>query len=128
MSLKILLILAAIYGFLIGLPFLLIPEAMTAMNGQAAPANVLIIYRFFGVANIGLGVIAWLVRNAEASKTRDAVTMGFFIFFALHALTSMYTQFTEPVPANSWIFAIVQGLFAAGFLILGRANKSTDMS
>jgi hypothetical protein len=119
-------IVAAVYGFLIGLGSFLAPQQMANLGGVAASSAVLMSLRFLGVANIGLGLIAWLVRNAEASSTRDGVAMGFFVFFALHALTSLYGQFTDTSTSMHWVMATLQALIAAGFFIAGRAGMSTN--
>ena len=84
--------------------------------------------RFTGVEMIGLGLIAWLVRNADASKARDGVTLGFTIYFALHALTSLYGQFTDTGTSLHWVMAAIQALIAIGFFISGRASMSTNAS
>lgn len=84
--------------------------------------------RFTGVEMLGLGLIAWLVRNADASKARDGVTLGFTIYFALHALTSLYGQITDKGTSLLWVAATIQALFAIGFFMAGRANMSTNAS
>jgi apolipoprotein N-acyltransferase len=45
--------------------------------------------RFFGVTLLGLASLAWLVRNADASKAREGIAIGFTAYFALHGLTSL---------------------------------------
>jgi len=89
---------------------------------------LLMTVRFMGVANIGLALIAWLVRNADASKARDGITLGFTIFFALHALTSLYGQFTDTSTSLHWVMATLQGLIAVGFFMAGKASMSTSAS
>lgn len=126
MKLSTMFIIAAVYGFIIGVPALLLPQSMAGSSGVPASPGAYMVIRFFGVANIGLGLIAWLVRNAEASKVRDAVSMGLFVFFALHALTSLYGQFTDPSTSFHWVFAVLQGLIAVGFFLVGKANMSTS--
>jgi hypothetical protein len=94
---------AAILLIVLGLVQLLMPAALITANGMGAslsPAFIMTV-RFAGAEFFGLGLIAWLVRNAEASKTRDAVALSFTIYFALHALTSLYGQLTSiPSPAG----------------------------
>jgi hypothetical protein len=119
---------AAVYGFIIGLAALLLPGPMATAGGIAASSGVLMGMRFMGVANIGLALIAWLVRNAEASKTRDSVTLAFTVFFALHALTSLYGQFTDPSTSGHWVMATLQGLIAVGFFMAGKAGMSKTAS
>jgi hypothetical protein len=127
MKLKLMFTIAALYAIVLGLFELIAPATASAGALTAAsPGMLFMIVRFWGVSYIGLGLIAWLVRNAEASKTRDGVAMGFFIFFALHALTSLYGHFTDASTTTHWIMAIVQGLIALGFFLAGRANMSTN--
>ena len=128
MKLSVMFVIAAVYGLLIGLPALVAPQMMVTMGGITPSSGVLMLARFIGVANIGLGLIAWLVRNAEASTTRDGVAMGFFVFFSLHALTSLYGQFTDTSTSMHWFMALLQALMAVGFFLAGRAGMSTRKS
>jgi len=80
--------------------------------------------RFTGLEMLGLGLIAWFVRNTEASKARDGVTLGLTLYFALHALTSLYGQFTDTSTTLHWVAATIQGLLAIGFFMAGRAAMS----
>jgi len=121
-------IVAAVYGFIVGLSAFLLPQQMAQSGGVATSSGVLMLVRFMGVANIGLGLIAWLVRKADASTTRDGVAMGFTVFFALHALTSLYGQFTDTSLTGHWVMATVQGLIAIGFFLAGRAGMSSKKS
>lgn len=122
MRLNVMFIIAAVYGFVIGLPAILAPEAMASIAGLQLPSGMLMGYRFLGVAELGLSIIAWLVRNAEASKTRDGVALGFTIYFALHSLTSWYGQVTDTSTSLHWLMASLQGLIAIGFFLAGRAR------
>ncbi len=125
MKLNVMFIIAAIYGIASGLFSLIAPAAASAGTlTEGMPGMLFMIVRFFGVAYIGLGLIAWLVRNAEPSKARDGVTLGLTVFFALHALTSLYGQFTDTSVPNHWVMATVQALIAVGFFVAGRASMS----
>ena len=128
MKLNVMFIIAAVYGFLFGLPLLLAPEAMASMTGVTLDPQMAMQMRYMGVAFLGLGIIAWLARNSDASKARDALSMGFFIFFVLSALTSLYAQFTPAAMPTDWVYVVIQALIAAGFWVAGRANMSTSKS
>lgn len=129
MKLNIMFTIAAIYGIALGLLDLVAPAAASAgMLTEGMPGMLFMIARFWGVAYIGLGLIAWLVRNAEASKARDGVALGLTVFFALHALTSLYGQFTDTSVSTHWIMAIVQALIAVGFFAAGKASMSQRAS
>jgi len=131
MKLNVMFTIAAVFAFLIGIPALLVPTTMIAATGLASTASdglsgVLMTARFVGVEAIGIGLVAWLVRNTDASKARDGVTLGLTIYFALHALTSLYGQFTDTSTSLHWVMATIQGLIAVGLFMAGKASMSTN--
>jgi hypothetical protein len=129
MKLNVMFTIAAVYGIALGLFELLAPAAASAgALTDSSPGMLFMIVRFWGVAYIGLGLIAWLVRNAEASKARGGVTLGLTVFFALHALTSLYGQFTDTSVSTHWVMATVQALIAVGFFVAGKASMSASTS
>ena len=131
MKLNVMFTIVAVFAFLIGIPALLFPTTMIDATGLASGATdglsgVLMTVRFVGVEAIGIGLIAWLVRNTDASKARDAVTLGLTIYFALHALTSLYGQFTDASTSLHWVMATIQALIAVGLFMAGKASMSTN--
>lgn len=125
MKLNVMFTIVAVYGIALGLFELLAPAAASAGTlTEGMPGMAFMMVRFWGVSYIGLGLIAWLVRNAEASQARDGVTLGLTIFFALHALTSLYGQFTDSSVSTHWVMATVQALIAVGLFVAGRASMS----
>ena len=97
MKLNVVFTIAALLLVILGLASLFAPAVMVEAAGIGASlsSGYLMTIRFGGVEMLGLGLIAWLVRNTDASKARDGVTLGFTIYFALHAFTSLYGQFTD---------------------------------
>ena len=126
MKLNVMFTIAAVFLIVLGLGGLFFAPQMAAMGGLPASSGALMMIRFVTVEELGLGIIAWLVRNADASKARDAVTLGFTIYFALHALTSLYGQFTDTSTTGHWVAATIQGLFAVGFFMAGKASMSAS--
>ena len=130
MKLNLVFTVAAILLVIIGLAQLFAPAAMLAATtmDESPSSGFLMTIRFVGVEMLGLGLIAWFVRNAEASKARDGVTLGFTIYFALHALTSLYGQFTDTSSSMHWVAAAIQALLAVGFFVAGKASMSKSSS
>ena len=127
-KLKVMLIVAAIYWILNGLLGLFAPLSMVGVARDAStPMFLVMTMRFWGVANLPLGLIAWMVRNADASKTRDAVVLGFTLFFAIQAPVSLYAHFVDPASPHL-IFAVLEALIAVGFFLAGRSSKLTSAS
>src|SRR5205823_2898226 len=84
MKLNLLLILAAIYLALIGLGYLLVPDALlfgTLAAGAAAP----LLANLRGVAStfFGIAVVNWLARNAEPSTARNAIIVANVVGFGI---------------------------------------------
>jgi hypothetical protein len=130
MKLNVVFTVAGLFMILVGLVQLFAPAAMVAGAGigeMPSPAYLMTV-RFAGVELLGLGVIAWLVRNADASKARDGVALGLTIYFALHALTSLYVQLTAVSTPFGWAVIVIQSLFAVGFFTAGNASMSTSLS
>ena len=128
LNLKVMLIIAAIYHIMNGLLGLLAPlEWMGITINASIPMYLVMTMRFWGVASLPLGLIAWLIRNAEASKTRDAVVLAMTFFFVLEAPVSLYGYFVDPGSPHL-AFAILEALIAVGFIIVGRSSMSKNAS
>ena len=84
------------------------------------------------VCMLSLGVIAWLVRNAEASKTRDSLVLGYTFLFALWAVVSLIGQFGQFSELSghkfSWVIASIQALIAVGFFMAGKSRMAKSAS
>ena len=130
MKLNVVFTVTAILMVILGLAQLFTPATMAAASQMdtSPSSGFLMTVRFVGVEMLGLGLIAWFVRNTEASKARDGVTLGFTIYFALHALTSLYGQFTDTSTTLHWVAATIQGLLAIGFFVAGRNAMSKSTS
>jgi hypothetical protein len=126
LNLKVMLIIAAIYHIGNGLLGLLLPPMGVTIDAST-PMFLVMTMKFWGVASLALGVIAWLVRNAEPSKTRDAVVLGMTFFFVLEAPVSAYGYFVDPGSPHL-AFALLEGLIAVGFIIVGRSSMSKNAS
>ncbi len=117
---------AAFFLTLIGILSLLAP-AFPALAETDANGNFGIMGG--GASTLSLGIIAWLVRNVEASKMRDSVVLGYTILFALLAVVSIYGSFLDMPTANiSWAPALIWALLAVGFFMAGKASMSKSAS
>ena len=126
MKLNVMFVIAAVVLILISLLSLLAPLAPAAFGVIDAAQYFSILVG--AVAWLSLGVIAWLVRNAEASKTRDSLVLGYTLLFGLWAVVSLVGQFGQfgalPSHSASWVIALIQALIAAGFFVAGRSSMS----
>ncbi|MDE3089384.1 MAG: hypothetical protein KGJ80_08360 [Chloroflexota bacterium] len=128
MKLSVMLIIAAIYWIINGLLGLLAPVSMFGVTTNAStPMFLVMTMKFWGVASLALGVIAWLVRNAEPSKTRDALVLGSIFYFALEAPVSLYGYTIDPASPHV-PFAVIEALIAVGLFLAYRSSRATNPS
>ena len=124
MNLKMLL---SVYGALIavsGAAFLVVPSTVMSLYGVSSP-DVLetALARIIGAANIGLGVMCWAARSAEASKGRDALILGLTVVNGLWAVVAVLAA----MDAGLWLLwghATVFALVAVLFIVAGRRAMS----
>ena len=110
MKLNVMFSIAAILLILVGIVSVFAPPAMFGTTDPTAAFEG----KLGGVSWLALGVMAWLVRNAEASRTRDSVVLGYTILFALLAVVSVYGTFLDmPTARISWGPALIWALLAA---------------
>ena len=106
MKLKVIFIIATIYMALIGIGHLVAPVALSAgvVPEDASPGLVAFL-RHYSALFIGIAVMDWMARNAEASGARDAIVLANMIAFGLAAVLD--------------VLAVVSGAGAAGLVPAG---------
>lgn len=121
---SLLLTISAIYLVLVGLGMLLVPQALIFSGSAGTPAGVWWALRHYGGVMLGIAVLNWMARNAEASKARDAIFLGITVAYTLTAIVFVLDVVSGGV-VSVWAFAIISALFAVAFFVVGRANMST---
>ena len=126
MKLNVVFTIAAILLILMSVMAFFTPPALAGTTDVAKTFDT----KVSGVLLLSLGVIAWLVRIAEASKIRDAVVLGYTILFALWAVVSVYGFFLTDMPSHgiSWGPALIQALLAVGLFVAGKSSMSKSAS
>jgi len=124
---KLILTIAAIYLGVVGLGLLLAPT-YTVLGLDANVSSLVVAQlRAFSDTFIGIAVLNWAARNAEASKARDAIFLGNTVGFSMSAILGAIVSLTGG-QAVSWFFTVLSFFCAIGFIVVGRANMSTSAS
>ena len=125
MTLKMLL---SIYTFVLaafGAPFLVIPSASMSLYGvPALDVLEIILVRDIGAAAIGLGVMCWVARAAEASQARDALILGVTVVNGLWALVAVLAGVADVANWLVWVDAAGFALLTVLFIVTGRQAMS----
>ena len=108
MRLNILFVISAVYLALIGLGFLFAP--LGSMFGTVGPEpSAALIATLRGPASlfIALALLNWLARNAEASKTRDAIVLANIVGFSLAGILDVIAVVGAGAPSTELVPAII---------------------
>lgn len=128
MKLNWLLSLSAIYLALVGLGFLFTPSAI--MFGTVPPdAPAALIANLRGVAStfIGIAVLNWMARSAEASPARNAIVLANTVGFGLAGILDVLAVLGG-APAIQWVPTVLNLLIAVAFFWAGRTSMSAATS
>ena len=115
MRIGYLFVIVAVLSLIYGLGFVLLPEQLLSLYGIKTDAGGLLFVRLFGAALVGLGVLAWFIRNADASEERRAVVLALFVLNAISVFVLLFAQLAGTVNGLGWINIAIYLLLALGF-------------
>jgi len=121
--LKILFVVAALVMILLGVAWLVFPDASLASWGIAAEPGTVYLARRYGVLFFGYAVILLCARDVEEPRARRALLLGNAVVNGAMALASVGGALTHVVAPSVLGAAVVEGLLAAAFayqLVKGR--------
>ena len=77
--------------------------------------SLILMSRYFAVALVGIGLVAWFARNAEDSKTRDAITDGLALSFIVGFALSLQATLSGLLNAMGWLPVGAYLILIAGY-------------
>ncbi len=122
MMLKVLLTVQALWMLVLGVPHLVVPSALADLMGQGPVDSLDIVgMRSYGVMCIGVGVMCWTARRAEASK---ALILGLTVINGLYAVVAVLPVIAGRGSLFVWAETAWFVLFAVLFIVAGRRAMS----
>lgn len=117
MTLKLVLSIAAVYMALVGAGLMFVPHqfGIGAVPPDASPALIAFL-RIFGGPCIGIAVLDWMARNAEPSRTRNAIVLGNLVGFACVAANDAWGVFTGTARPIAKVFFVIHVTMTIAFL------------
>jgi len=115
MKLKTLFITAAIIAIVFGAAFAIIPTQLYSLYGIESGAWLNYMGQLFGAALIGLGLIAWVARNAADSDSRRAIILAFFIADGFGFVIALIGQLNDVVGSLGWLTVAIYLILTIGF-------------
>jgi len=95
--------------------FLFIPNTLISWHGMVPDTSLILMSRYFGVALLGIGLVTWFARNAEDSKTRDAITNGLALAFIVGVALSLQATLAGQLNAMGWLPVSAYLILIAGY-------------
>jgi hypothetical protein len=125
MKLSTFLSIVGVVAILFGIGFVAAPAEVLAQYGIAADRYTAFISRFFGVALINVGLVAWLARGIVDTLGRRSIVLAGLIGNVLGFLVALEGQINGLANALGWSTVLIYGLFAIGFACFQFAPKSS---
>ena len=125
MKLSTFLSIVGVVAILFGIGFVAAPAEVLAQYGIAADRYTAFISRFFGVALINVGLVAWLARGIVDTLGRRSIVLAGLIGNVLGFLVALEGQINGLANALGWSTVLIYGLFAIGFAYFQFAPKSS---
>ncbi len=97
-----------------GIGCLAIPELLLEPFGVDLPAMGLVIYRFWGAALLGLGMMAWIARGTHNQRRRLGFASALAVANLLAAVIAVFGQYAG-ANAAGWSNVALFGLIAMAF-------------
>ena len=128
MKLKMLLTVYAVLMAGPGAAYLVAPSGLMSLIGvQPLDYVEILLMRTIGALAIGVGVMCWTARTAEASKARDALILGLTVISGIFAVVAVLVAIDGRMvggPWAMWTQAVFWVLFTVLFIVVGRRAMS----
>ena len=110
---------AGALGMLFGLVFLILPKFGMGIYMVNLDEATTFVVRDYGFALLGLGVIGWMMRNADSLEDAvRAVVTGIFLFSILGLIVTIWTLVAVNVGIMHWVNLAIYLLLSICFGIL----------
>jgi hypothetical protein len=123
MKLSTLLSIYAVVAVVFCTGLLLLPAFWITLYGARADAQATVLLRLVGALFGGPAVMAWVGRNAEPSKSRDAMVLGLIVLNGLAAIVALSGALSGVYNQFAWGPVATFALCATSFLLVGRAGR-----
>lgn len=115
MKLKSLFVFNAITVIIFGVGSVLAPQVLVSLFGATLNPAGMLMMRYGGAWLIGIGLLAWFVRNAADSEARRAIVLAFLICYSIAFIVALISQLAAVLNAFGWGTVALNLLLALGY-------------
>ena len=113
MKLSTFLIIKAIVCWVFGIGYALVPVTVGTMYAINLDSDGVLMSRFFAALLIGIGLILWLLRNAEWNVLK-VITLSLCVADTIGFIVALVGQLSGNMNALGWIIVAIWLLLALG--------------
>lgn len=115
MKYRTMMIIKAIVCLCFGPLLLLVPGWLLNFLGSSYGPGAALTAREYGAALIGMLLLTWLARNAEASVARCAIIWHFFVYDAIALVVTLIILLSGGLNILGWGIVAIYLFFTLGF-------------
>jgi len=105
----------ALVALVYAIGFVIVPNTVMGLHGLPAGETQALLARYFGVALIGLGLVAWFVRDITDPPMKDGITLSLFLSSLVGFVLSLQATLSGQMNAVGWLPTAVYLLLSLGF-------------
>lgn len=125
MKFKVLLIINAILAFVSGVTCVIMPAQLLSQYDVSLSPMGLVIYQFWGVALIGLGMLTWFIRSITEVALQKRIAIALLITNGLSVAMAIRGQFAG-ANASGWSTVVLFLLLTLGWGIFMLIKPPTE--
>ena len=115
MSLRLLLMIAAVIAIVFGVGFVAVPASVLSIYGVTLDKAGTLIAQLFGAVLIGLAVLDWFARNVTDPEAQRAVVLANLVSDAVGFVVILIGQLAGVANALNWSTVVIYLLLTLGF-------------
>jgi hypothetical protein len=118
MNFRNMMILTTVSAFTFGAGFVVVPVSLASIFGLTMSPTAELIARLYGVALIGIGLLAWLVQNSQDDAIQKPLLLSLFITDFGGFVFMLVAQLSGLMNPLGWSVVGILGLLSAGYAYL----------
>jgi hypothetical protein len=124
MNVKVFLAIAAAIAIIYGVAFVLIPDLVLASYGMTTDPSTVLSARYFGLTLLGLGLVAWLVRETSDGKALRGLLSGLAVQSVIGLVVSIWGTRSGTMNAMGWSAVLIYAVLLVGYVYYLFADRT----
>jgi len=125
MNFQTLMVATAIATISFGIGFIIAPTSLGSLYGLSTNPTSEFALRMYATALIGIGLLAWLIRQSQDRDIQKAVLLAFFVTDFGGLLVALFANLAGMMNALGWSLVVLLLLFSAAYAYLWFAKQLT---